>query len=52
MRTPLSTLLSGVAFGCLVAFPALAEEITLTDIAGREVTLDAPMDRMILGEGR
>ena len=31
---------------------ALAEPITLTDIAGREVTLDGPAGRVILGEGR
>ncbi|WP_417244065.1 ABC transporter substrate-binding protein [Celeribacter sp.] len=30
----------------------LADPITLTDIAGREVTLDGPADRVILGEGR
>lgn len=31
---------------------ALAEPITLTDIAGREVTVDGPVERVILGEGR
>ena len=31
---------------------AQAEALTLTDIAGREVTLPEPPDRMILGEGR
>jgi iron complex transport system substrate-binding protein len=52
MRATFPTLLSGAASCCLAAFPVLAEEITVTDIAGREVTLDAPVDRMILGEGR
>lgn len=52
MRPTLLTLLSGVASCCLAAFPVLADEITITDIAGREVTLDAPVERIILGEGR
>ena len=52
MRATVLTLLSGAASCCLAALPVLAEEITVTDIAGREVTLDAPVDRMILGEGR
>lgn len=30
----------------------MAEDITVTDIAGRQVTLDAPAERVILGEGR
>lgn len=39
----------------LVVFPiapALAEPVTLTDVAGREVTIEAPAKRIILGEGR
>ncbi|WP_134681433.1 ABC transporter substrate-binding protein [Paracoccus ravus] len=31
---------------------ALADPLTLTDIAGREVTVEAPAKRIILGEGR
>lgn len=31
---------------------ALAEAFTVTDIAGREVTFDGPVERAILGEGR
>lgn len=31
---------------------ALADPVTFTDIAGREVTVDAPVERIILGEGR
>ncbi|WP_163576129.1 ABC transporter substrate-binding protein [Halomonas faecis] len=30
----------------------LADEIAVTDITGREVTVDVPVERMILGEGR
>ncbi|SFH61404.1 ABC transporter substrate-binding protein [Modicisalibacter xianhensis] len=36
----------------LVCASAPAKELTVTDIAGREVTVDAPVDRIILGEGR
>lgn len=43
----LAALLSSVC-----ALQALAEPITLTDIAGREVTVEAPAQRIILGEGR
>lgn len=35
----------------LIAAPALAE-VTATDILGREVTLEAPARRIVLGEGR
>jgi len=35
----------------LIAAPALAE-VTATDILGREVTLEAPAQRIVLGEGR
>ncbi|WP_422666828.1 ABC transporter substrate-binding protein [Billgrantia gudaonensis] len=31
---------------------AQAGAITVTDVAGRELTVDAPVDRVILGEGR
>jgi len=40
------------ALGALVAFGAQAAPLTLTDIAGREVTLPEMPDRIILGEGR
>ncbi|GKW50807.1 ABC transporter substrate-binding protein [Halomonas sp. NCCP-2165] len=36
----------------LLGVATQADEITVTDIAGREVTLEAPVERMILGEGR
>ncbi|MGX5733746.1 ABC transporter substrate-binding protein [Bosea thiooxidans] len=32
--------------------PAAAEQVTITDIAGRSVTLTVPVQRVILGEGR
>lgn len=32
--------------------PAMADPITVTDVAGREVTVEAPAKRIILGEGR
>lgn len=31
---------------------AIAEPLTITDITGREVTVEVPADRIILGEGR
>ncbi|WP_236645254.1 ABC transporter substrate-binding protein [Aidingimonas lacisalsi] len=36
----------------LISSVALAGEITVTDVVGRDVTLDAPAERVILGEGR
>ena len=36
----------------LVAVPALAEPTNVTDIAGRKVQVDLPVDRILLGEGR
>lgn len=36
----------------LAAMPAWAEPTTVTDIAGREVQVDLPVDRVLLGEGR
>ncbi|MCW4151432.1 ABC transporter substrate-binding protein [Halomonas sp. 18H] len=41
-------------FGALSALScvASADEITVTDVAGRDVTLEAPAERVILGEGR
>lgn len=45
-------LLCATALGFSAASLVQADPITLTDIAGREVTVDAPVDRVILGEGR
>jgi len=36
----------------LMAFPVAAAEIEVTDLAGRAVTVDAPVERAVLGEGR
>lgn len=47
-----AALLTALPLIVLTGAGALGEEVTITDIAGREVTLDAPVDRMILGEGR
>lgn len=44
-------LLLGVLFA-LSAAVAVADEITITDVTGRTITLDAPAERVILGEGR
>lgn len=48
----LRSLLGATALSLFAASLVQAEPITLTDIAGREVTLDAPVGRVILGEGR
>ena len=37
---------------CAAALPARAETITVTDIVGRTVEVQAPVRRIILGEGR
>lgn len=36
----------------LAAGPALSAPVSVTDIVGRRVTVDAPIERAILGEGR
>lgn len=46
---------SAVLAGMVVAasgIAAMADPVTITDIAGREVTVEAPAKRIILGEGR
>ena len=48
----LRSVLGASALSLIAASLAQADPITLTDIAGREVTVDAPVDRVILGEGR
>lgn len=40
------------ALTSLFCASAIAAPITVTDIAGRQITLDAPAERVILGEGR
>ena len=45
--------LTSIALAALLATgPALAQAFTLTDVAGREVSFDKPVERVILGEGR
>ncbi|TRW98675.1 ABC transporter substrate-binding protein [Paracoccus sp. M683] len=39
-------------FGCVLATGALADTTTITDIAGRTVEVETPVQRVILGEGR
>lgn len=42
-----------VALGvCLATAPALADEVTVTDVTGRSVEVDVPVESLILGEGR
>ncbi|MFG6531584.1 MULTISPECIES: hypothetical protein [unclassified Sulfitobacter] len=45
----LRPLLGATALSFFAASLVQADPITLTDIAGREVTVDAPVDRVILG---
>lgn len=44
--------LPAFALAALLAGPALAQAFTVTDVAGRTVEFDAPVERVILGEGR
>ncbi|HEV7276464.1 MAG TPA: ABC transporter substrate-binding protein [Devosiaceae bacterium] len=41
-----------VALAALVGTPVLAQAFTVTDVAGREVSFEQPVERVILGEGR
>ncbi len=45
---------AGAAAACALALPvaALAETATITDVAGRTVEVEVPVQSMILGEGR
>lgn len=51
MASHVSKLLVG-ALSVLSCAAAVADDITVTDVTGRQVTLDAPAERVILGEGR
>ncbi|MEC4766042.1 ABC transporter substrate-binding protein [Halomonas sp. CUBES01] len=51
MASHVSKLLLG-ALAALSCSAAVADDITVTDVTGRQVTLDAPAERVILGEGR
>lgn len=46
------TLLGACAFSILAASHALADKVTITDITGRRVEVETPVQRVILGEGR
>lgn len=48
----LPTLLGAAALGLFAASLAQADTVTLTDIAGRQVQVETPVQRVILGEGR
>lgn len=48
----LSILLGASALGLFAASLAQADTVTLTDIAGRQVQVETPVQRVILGEGR
>ncbi len=48
----LRSVLGATALSLLAASHVQADPITLTDIAGREITVDGPVDAVILGEGR
>ncbi|HEV7264467.1 MAG TPA: ABC transporter substrate-binding protein [Falsiroseomonas sp.] len=50
-RVARRSLLAGLAIACL-ARPALAGDIAITDLAGREVRLRTPARKVILAEGR
>ena len=41
-----------LVLGLFWQMPAQAEKITVTDIAGRDVVVDVPINRAVLGEGR
>ncbi|WP_454849710.1 ABC transporter substrate-binding protein [Rhizobium binxianense] len=43
---------STAALASLLPLSALAQSFTVKDVAGREVTFDKPVERVILGEGR
>lgn len=46
------TLLGACALSILAASHALADKVTITDITGRQVDVETPVQRVILGEGR
>lgn len=52
MRHILKSALIGSSLMLACAFPALAEKITVKDVTGRSVEVNAPVSNIILGEGR
>jgi iron complex transport system substrate-binding protein len=45
-------LVPAVAVLASLSFAAIAQEFTVTDVAGRQVSFEGPVERAILGEGR
>ena len=52
MMNRFPSLLGAAALGLFAASLAQADTVTLTDIAGRQVRVETPVQRVILGEGR
>ena len=52
MKMSRLTFVSTVVAFAAFAMPAFAQAFTVTDVAGREVSFDGPVQRAILGEGR
>ena len=52
MNLLLKVLRSVAAMVCLTALPALADPIEVTDIVGRRVTIERPVERFVISEGR
>jgi iron complex transport system substrate-binding protein len=52
MRKFLNLVLLGAAMAVGLGGPAAIAEIVIKDLAGREVTLEGPAKRLIIGEGR
>ncbi|WGI25758.1 ABC transporter substrate-binding protein [Halomonas alkaliantarctica] len=52
LNSPRLKLLLGTLITFACSATAMADAITVTDVAGRQITLDAPAERVILGEGR
>jgi len=52
MRFIISIMIYSLVWLSSLIAPVWAEKVTLTDIAGREVEIERPLSRMILGESR
>lgn len=50
--SPRLNILLGTLISLAYCATAVADDITITDVAGRQITLNAPAERVILGEGR
>lgn len=49
---PMKALRPLLAALCLLTAPAMAETVEVTDIVGRTVTIERPVDRFVISEGR